>query len=378
MRRPARAAAATGGAAALAAAGGGAGAARAAEGGPPGGAQVDLLVDTFKGVLDGAGVAVKSALEAGSQAAGFVEEQTGPARGVVEDALKEAAPSLEEAGDTLQEAGAAAAAAASEQAAGLLRDQGVDLAPAGDALGAARDALDAAAGAVLPPLQGAAAFVQGQDPQALLQLGIALAAAYYVVPPVLGKFGEFARGYKGGISPTEALAAVNSSGAVLIDVRPGEEKERGGLPEIKKRRAYVPVEPPATPRDLRGKLRAPRRTEARVTAVLVGALKGVSRGQQVILMDSGNGSAKEVAKALAEQDFGNVYVMDSGFRGWKGALLATQAAPTSKFSVQVLPPASEVGTGFFGGSQKTIAPSKATRSVRALPAGRASTGSGRR
>merc|ERR1712078_534385 len=175
----------------------------------------------------------------------------------------------------------------------------------------------------------------------------------------------------GGISPTEALAAVNSSGAVLIDVRPGEEKERGGLPEIKKRRAYVPVEPPATPRDLRGKLRAPRRTEARVTAVLVGALKGVSRGQQVILMDSGNGSAKEVAKALAEQDFGNVYVMDSGFRGWKGALLATQAAPTSKFSVQVLPPASEVGTGFFGGSQKTIAPSKATRSVRALPAGRA-------
>ena len=139
----------------------------------------------------------------------------------------------------------------------------------------------------------------------------------------------------------------------------------------------MPVEPPATPRELRGKLRTPRRTEARVTAVLVGALKGISRGQQIILMDSGDGSAKEVAKALAEQGFGNVYVMDGGFRGWKGALLATQTAPTSSFTVQVLPPASDGGGGFFGGTQKALPSSKATRSVRALPAGRTSTGGGR-
>ena len=243
-------------------------------------------------------------------------------------------------------------------------------------------AAGAASDAVLPPLRGAAAFLQEQDPQALLQLGLALAVAYYVLPPVLGAAGDLARGYRGGISPTETLAAVNSGGAALVDVRPGEEKERGGLPEVKQRRSYFSVEPPATPRALRGKLRAPRRTEARVTAVLVSALKGVSRGQQVVLMDSGNGAAKEVAKALAEQGFSQVYVMEGGFRGWKGALLATQAAPTSKFTVQVLPPASSApGTGFFGagGTQKSLPPARGT--MRALPGGRStggrSTGGGR-
>ena len=55
-----------------------------------------------------------------------------------------------------------------------------------------------------------------------------------------------------------------------------------------------------------------------VTALQIAALKRLRKGMSLFILDrSGGGSAKAVAKALAERGFGRVYVIKGGFAGWQ-------------------------------------------------------------
>ncbi len=55
-----------------------------------------------------------------------------------------------------------------------------------------------------------------------------------------------------------------------------------------------------------------------MTALQIAALKRVSRGTRVILLDRYGSSAKDVAKELARRGFGKVFVVSGGFDGRGG------------------------------------------------------------
>jgi hypothetical protein len=93
-----------------------------------------------------------------------------------------------------------------------------------------------------------------------------------------------------------------------------------------------------------------------VTALQVAALRRISRGSKIILLDRNGSSSKAVARELAKRGYGRVFVMRGGFEGRDGWV-------SSKLLVK---PAPAAGSQFlFGGSQAV----SATRTVssRALP-----------
>lgn len=100
-----------------------------------------------------------------------------------------------------------------------------------------------------------------------------------------------------------------------------------------------------------------------MTALQIAALKRLSRGSRLLVLDrnGGGGGAKAVARALAERGFGKVYVIKGGFQGWQASKLRTKSANVVS-RVEVLPPGS-FGTG---GSRGSPAP-------RQLPSGSRST-----
>ena len=62
----------------------------------------------------------------------------------------------------------------------------------------------------------------------------------------------------------------------------------------------------------------PRAPAPQVTALQIAALKRLRKGMSLFILDrTGGGSAKAVAKALAERGFGRVYVIKGGFQGWQ-------------------------------------------------------------
>ena len=70
-------------------------------------------------------------------------------------------------------------------------------------------------------------------------------------------------------------------------------------------------------RRVRNQLRNAGDLEVQVTALQVAALKRLSPGSKVLLMDrNGGGPARAVAKELAARGFGRVFVIKGGFNGW--------------------------------------------------------------
>ena len=58
--------------------------------------------------------------------------------------------------------------------------------------------------------------------------------------------------------------------------------------------------------------------EADSTARIIAALKKVSKGKPVVLLDANASLAKQVARKLSALGFGNVYVVEGGFDGRGG------------------------------------------------------------
>ena len=72
-----------------------------------------------------------------------------------------------------------------------------------------------------------------------------------------------------------------------------------------------------------------------VTALQIAALKRLSRGNRLLLLDrNGGGAAKAVARALAERGFGRVYVIKGGFQGWQVCeRVAARCLPAARSSM---------------------------------------------
>jgi hypothetical protein len=72
--------------------------------------------------------------------------------------------------------------------------------------------------------------------------------------------------------------------------------------------------------------------EADSTARIIAALKKVSKGKPVVILDANASLAKLVARKVAALGFRSVYVVDGGFdgrSGWVGSGLSVAAAASS-------------------------------------------------
>lgn len=96
-----------------------------------------------------------------------------------------------------------------------------------------------------------------------------------------------------------------------------EMRTRSGLVPTTGTYVWRQASPPADPSPI--SLHPPGPRSAQVTALQIAALKRLSRGSRLLVLDrnGGGGGAKAVARALAERGFGRVYVIKGGFQGWQ-------------------------------------------------------------
>lgn len=198
-----------------------------------------------------------------------------------------------------------------------------------------------------------AAFLSTQPPEVLAEGAVAAVALWYLAPPLLGLFGGLFRGYRDDLTPPQALDFL-LDGAYLIDLRSTREKEAAGVPDVPGSASSRLLElefATTEDRKIRGLLRDPTAVETKITALQIAALKKVSRGTKLILMDAGNGVAPLVARELGlGKGFGSVYVLKGGFRSWVASKLETRSSRTVATPTviegngTIIRPAKKIGT----------------------------------
>lgn len=227
---------------------------------------------------------------------------------------------------------AAEATKAAEGAAGqallsaedAIKAQGVDLQPVESAFSAAAGAVTTAAAAAAPAVTDFADFLANASPTDLVEVAAGAGAVYFLAPALLGGLGAAVRGYAGSIRPVEAYDAVLSGGKiVVVDVRRDNEAARGDI-EFPRRASNKVL---TIPREkLSGNFKNMGDVEANLTALKIASLKGVKKSTKVLLLDANGGDAPKLAKALASQGFGKVFVIEGGFNGWVSAGLGVKTA----------------------------------------------------
>lgn len=62
----------------------------------------------------------------------------------------------------------------------------------------------------------------------------------------------------------------------------------------------------------------------------IAALKKVSKGTRVLLLDRNGGGAKAIARELTRRGFRKVFVVQGGFSGWTSSKLQTKLSSTAR------------------------------------------------
>ncbi|XVF54541.1 hypothetical protein PTKIN_Ptkin05aG0189100 [Pterospermum kingtungense] len=223
-------------------------------------------LDTAQQILDVVGKALKPAIDAGVP----IAKKAG------EEALKAASPAISEASKKAQEA---------------IQSTGLDTEPV---LTAAKTAADAAKQttnvikAAKPIASSAFETITSADPITIVGAGGALFVAYLLLPPIWSVISYNLRGYKGDLSPAQALDFISTQNHVMVDIRSEKDKDTAGVPRLpssaKNRMVAIPLE--ELPSKLRGLVRSTKKVEAEIAALKISYLKKINKGSNIVIMDS--------------------------------------------------------------------------------------------
>lgn len=286
-------------------------------------------------LMEAVGEAAEALREAEAAVAAVAADATSTSSSLAEAVLdvEEAAEFIKEASAAAKSGGAdvsvidavqAATTAIQEAAVTALEASGVDAA-------AVAGATSAAAGAAAGAAQSAFTFLTTTDPATLSYDALAAVAVVYLAPP-LAKLGlDAARGYAGDVPPTTALDALVSEGNnALIDIRAAADKEAEGVPDLPDNTKLVELEFVSLP-GADAELRNKQSVEAESTAVQIAALKKLSTGMTVYILDDEGSNAKAVAKELNKRGYSKAFVIAGGCQAWIRSKLSmrTWGAPTA-------------------------------------------------
>ncbi|GMI76741.1 calcium sensing receptor [Hibiscus trionum] len=273
-------------------------------------------LDVAQQVFDVVGKALKPAIDVGVP----IAQKAG------EEALKVASPALSEASKKAQEA---------------FQGTGLDTEPV---LSAAKDAATQTAKVIdvaKPIASSTFETVASAEPLTIVGTAGALFVAYLLLPPIWSSISYSLRGYKGDLTPAQALDLISTQDYVMIDVRSEKDKDRAGVPRLpssaKKRMIAIPLE--ELPSKLRSLVRNTKKVEAEIAALKISYLKKINKGSNIVILDSYCDSAKTVARTLRSLGFGNCFVVADGFSGSRGWLQSRLGTDTYNFSaVEIVSP----------------------------------------
>ncbi|WVZ73848.1 hypothetical protein U9M48_022106 [Paspalum notatum var. saurae] len=303
---------------------------------------LNLVVDT-----------VEQAIGVGGKAA---EQLVGVVK-VLGEAVKPSLPVLKSVSDEALKLAAPVVSGALKQAAEALQDAGVDPAPFLSVAKTAAELVTKAIDAAKPIASATVETISSFDGKDYVVTALAAFLAYLLLPPVWALVSFNLRGYKGDLTPAQALDKVTTQDYVLIDVRSDKDKAKAGVPQLpsnaKNKLIAVPLE--ELPSKLKGMLRSARKAEAEITALKISYLKRIGKGTNVIIMDSYNDTSKTVARTLNSVGFKNSWVMAGGFsgrNGWAQSRLGTDSYNLSVVEVvtpsRVIPAAAGRGGTMAG------------------------------
>ncbi|CAJ1944294.1 unnamed protein product [Sphenostylis stenocarpa] len=277
------------------------------------------VLDTAQRVAEVIGNALKPGIET---ALPFVQ-QAG------EEALKIASPAISEASKKAQEA---------------LQSSGVDTQPV---ITAAKTVVDAAQqttkviDVAKPIASSTVETISSSDPTVIAGTAGALFVAYLLIPPIWSVISFNLRGYKGDLTPAQALDLISAQNYVLIDIRSEKDKDNTGIPRLpssaKNRMVAIPLED--LPSKLRGQVKNVKKLEAEIVALKISYLKKINKGTNVVILDSYSDVAKTVGRTLTSLGFKNTWIVADGFSGNKGWLQSRLGTDSYNFSfAEVLSP----------------------------------------
>ncbi|CAD6242543.1 unnamed protein product [Miscanthus lutarioriparius] len=259
---------------------------------------------------------VDQAIGVGGKAA----EQVAAVLKALGEAVKPALPVLKSASDEALKLAAPVVSGASKQASEALQGAGVDPAPVLSIAKTAAEQSTKVIDAAKPVASATVETITSLGPEGYVVAAGAALLAYLLVPPVWSLVSFSLRGYKGELTPAQALDKITMQDYVLIDVRSDKDKAKAGVPQLpsnaKNKLISVPLED--LPSKLKGMVRNAKKAEAEITALKISYLRKIGKGSNVIIMDSYNDVSKTVAKTLNSLGFKNCWVMAGGFSGRKG------------------------------------------------------------
>lgn len=284
-------------------------------------------------------------------------------------AMDAAMPYIQKASDSAVQIASPVASDVTQQAQKALESAGVD---SKSVVEAAKTAAVVAGGAaeqttkaieeVKPIASATIDSLLSSDPIVLVGGAGALILLYLLVPSIFSTIAFSLRGYKGELSPAQALQLLTKQDYVMIDIRTEKEKSKAGIPSLprsaKNKLFSLAVE--EFPNKLRSLLRNSKKVEAEVAALKISYLKRLNKNSRVVIMDSYGDVAKTVARALTGLGFNNAWVLTDGFsggRGWLQSCLGTESYNAS--FAEILSPSRIIpaARGRFGttstGSQAT-------------------------
>lgn len=259
---------------------------------------------------------VDQAIGVGGKAA----EQVAAVLKALGEAVKPALPVLKSASDEAFKLAAPVVSVASKQATEALQGAGVDPAPVLSVAKTAAEQGTKVIDAAKPVASATVETIASLAPEDYVVAAGAALLAYLLVPPVWSLVSFSLRGYKGELTPAQALDKVTTQDYVLIDVRSDKDKAKAGVPQLpsnaKNKLISVPLEDLSS--KLKGMARNAKKAEAEIAALKISYLKKIGKGSNVVVMDSYNDVSKTVAKTLNSVGFKNCWVMAGGFSGRKG------------------------------------------------------------
>ncbi|KAI3425994.1 hypothetical protein D9Q98_007962 [Chlorella vulgaris] len=138
-------------------------------------------------------------------------------------------------------------------------------------------------------------------------------------------------GFAGNLEPEETLQLLQTEDAVLVDIRPDQQRATRGVAELKRgaRGKGAAVPPVQLLPSVSRRVRDPAAVALQIQVMEVAALAKISAGStKVIIMDQQGEAAKRFARALRAAGVRRPYVLADGFRGWCAAGLGVREGAT--------------------------------------------------
>lgn len=284
------------------------------------------------------------------------------------EAVKPALPVLQSAGEQAVKLASPVVSDATKQATEALQGAGVDPAPLLSAFKTLSDAAQPAIGAAKPIASGTVETIGSLGSADYVVAAGAAFLAYLLLPPAWSLLSFGLRGYKGDLSPAQALDMVTSQDYIIIDVRSEKDKGKDGVPQLpsnaKNKLISLPLE--ELPNKIKGMVRNAKRAEAEIAALKISYLKRIGKGSNIVIMDSYCDSSKIVAKTLNSVGFKNCWVMAGGFSGRKGWAQSRLGTDSYNLSVvEVVKPSRVIPAPAdrFVTASSTSSPSRTTRKL---------------